>query len=394
MALYADRSKTDHPHNAPLLNAVDKLVQVPGDRRGVILGAYDGNYVWQQRGSRHAAIMPREFATAMQVLKGCRCKHCGAVVPSDEAEAHIATHRRGAQSNTSVDSDDLGTCCGDTQLLRSLVKTKRLGAGAQGEVWMCTTPLNAQLYVVKDIRCRDEGDAIRQYQKSVRLMALDHPHLIQYQCVQRHKHEPIVTVVMEYFKEGDLSGVIRGATTPLVELYVGSLALQLAGALKFMHSRTPPIVHGDIKPENIVQKSNREQVVLMDLDTSKELVGPRREARITEGTTAWMAPEAISKGIETPASDVWSTGLVLYVLAVLPDFPMIDNELLNSEVWSRDHDRFLALVNKNIMVRGYTKEFARLVAAMLSHDPSKRPTPEQLEEMLTEIITAQLISGN
>jgi serine/threonine protein kinase len=86
-------------------------------------------------------------------------------------------------------------------------------------------------------------------------------------------------------------------------------ARQLAVALKGLHALAPPVLHRDLKPDN----------VLLGLDRSVRVVDFGLAARLMHlgyvpgvaGTTAYMAPETLM-GQSVPASDVYSVGLILY----------------------------------------------------------------------------------
>jgi serine/threonine protein kinase len=335
----------------------------------------------------------------------------------------VETHKKGGglATGTVVNSTSLGTACGDTALLARLVNHRKLGAGAQGEVWLCrvnnagesaadaddgqrTKSSSTSYLVAKRMVCQDDADATAKYQQSVRLMNLKHVHLVQYLAVQKLPSvpSPVVTVLMPYYSEGDLSLLVRTARGKFPETYLCSLSLQISTALDFLHQRVPPILHGDIKPENVLLFNNREQVVLMDLDAATEVHGigvPRSlETKVTLGTTAWMAPEALHSARGSVLSDVWALGAVMFVLAVLPDFPMIHcpsanaPELLNSQAWQAGE--LENAVGNSIVSRGYSQALAHCVVKMLSHDPRRRPSSRQVLDRLTLIMTNQLVGGN
>lgn len=380
--------------------------------RGTVLGT-DGDYlVWHERGKRYAQrLTPADYKSLVTIVPA-KCKHCGAILPRDEADAHVSSHKRGGgiETGTTVGDEQYGTSCGDTALLMRLVRVRLLGSGAQGEVWLCrdgdaptTLPSSSsisatisQLYVQKDMRCTDEKDAVLRYQQSVRLMAISHVHIITYLAVQRHPRDPMVTVLMPYYSEGDLAGLIRNQRDRFEEQYILSLLLQMATALHFLHTRSPAsIIHGDIKPENVLLFNRHQQIILMDLDASKELSGHHASTLVQVGTTAWMAPEAIHEQHGTTKSDVWSMGLIAYVLCVLPDFPMLhcestgSNELINSTSWAMQE--LLRRIGGKVMARSYSKELAVLITRMLHHNSNRRPSAGELIEQITNIMTSQLV---
>jgi hypothetical protein len=404
----------------PRMKFAEVLFRTGRVARGVILGYIPENNhtVWHERAEKFANILLPAEVEQITVVPAAKCKHCGAILSKDEAALHVETHKKGGglDAGTHVNSETLGTACGDTALLTRITPHRKLGAGAQGEVWLCRddtstpaasstttpdTPKRQKCYfVAKRMACRDEQEATAKYQQSVRLMGLKHVHLVQYLAVQKSpSNPPVVTVLMPYYSEGDLALLIRSTRGKLPEAYLSSLSLQIATALEFLHARSPPIIHGDIKPENVLLFNNKEQVVLMDFDAATELQGvgaPRSLiTTVTVGTTAWMAPEALHHSKGTVLSDVWALGAVMFVLAVLPDFPMLHCsasnalELLNSQAW--EQGELENRVGSAVVARGYSQELAHCIVKMLNADFRRRPSARQVMERLTLIMTEQLV---
>ncbi|ORC89927.1 putative protein kinase, partial [Trypanosoma theileri] len=144
----------------------------------------------------------------------------------------------------------------------------------------------------------------------------------------------VVEVVMPLHSEGDLAGLLRRTpvNSQLPESQIVRIALQTATALAVLHERNPPLAHGDLKVENLLLHKKGCSVVLTDLETCEEIARHRgAAAHVDIGTTAWMSPETRHHHELTPASDIWALGLLLYVLTVLPDFPMMFNPNTNEE---------------------------------------------------------------
>lgn len=75
------------------------------------------------------------------------------------------------------------------------------------------------------------------------------------------------------------------------------------------------IVHRDIKPENILFYDRTSwRIKLIDFGTSQK-VRPDHLMREPFGTPYYMAPEVI-RGIYTKKCDVWSVGVILYIMIV------------------------------------------------------------------------------
>ncbi|MDR3615789.1 MAG: serine/threonine-protein kinase [Candidatus Obscuribacterales bacterium] len=85
-------------------------------------------------------------------------------------------------------------------------------------------------------------------------------------------------------------------------------ATQLAGILKYLHGLTPPVVHRDLSPDNIVVRGDG-QLVLVDFGAANEFIGQATGTLV--GKHAYMAPEQI-RGNAQPVSDVYALGACVY----------------------------------------------------------------------------------
>jgi serine/threonine protein kinase len=96
----------------------------------------------------------------------------------------------------------------------------------------------------------------------------------------------------------------------------------VAAGLAFLHDQTPPIIHQDIKPDNILILKNGNYVI-SDFGISKQLKSSmRKSAHLNSaGAVAYMGPERFSKQYHAvKASDIWSFGVTIYQL-IMEDLP-------------------------------------------------------------------------
>lgn len=90
-------------------------------------------------------------------------------------------------------------------------------------------------------------------------------------------------------------------------------------AISYMHGQCPAIVHGDLKPSNIMVHSEgssaRPHVKILDFGLSRLLT---KTVESLGGTVAWMAPEVLSRQSQTPtpSADVFSTGRISYFVFI------------------------------------------------------------------------------
>ncbi|EED87712.1 calcium-dependent protein kinase, partial [Thalassiosira pseudonana CCMP1335] len=92
------------------------------------------------------------------------------------------------------------------------------------------------------------------------------------------------------------------------------LVQEILSALAFLHNIG--VVHADLKPENILlcsKKKGAETVKIIDFGCAKI----RQTIPASTGTRAYWAPEAFQKDVQTTeAIDIWSVGVILYIMLV------------------------------------------------------------------------------
>ncbi|XP_066940015.1 uncharacterized protein [Macrobrachium rosenbergii] len=136
------------------------------------------------------------------------------------------------------------------------------------------------------------------------------PRAVQLQDVFSTEKE--LVLVMEYAAGGDLQTLLDEDVVPY-ERDVINFTRQLLEGLVFIHDRN--IVHLDIKPQNLVLMGEFPDcaVKLCDFEISRVLT-PRREIREILGTPDYVAPEIILYEPITTKTDMWSLGVLTYVL--------------------------------------------------------------------------------
>ena len=177
--------------------------------------------------------------------------------------------------------------------------------------------------------------------------------------------EPML--IMEYMSHGSLFDVLRNESMNLKGDQIFDILQDIARGLRFLHSASPEVIHGDLKAKNVLIDSQLCAKVT-DFGLSAKKYG-------ASGTPYWMAPELLRrKSINTAESDIYSFGIVVY------------------EIYSRkvpyegeDHDKVISLicdpeVNKRPPVpQSCPPKMAKLMKDCLDANPSLRPSAEQLD---------------
>ncbi|HWD64271.1 MAG TPA: protein kinase [Solirubrobacteraceae bacterium] len=192
-----------------------------------------------------------------------------------------------------------------------------LGEGTFGRVYRGFDRRLARAVAVKVIKpwWAEDPDWVRRFEREAQLMAsVSDPRLVQIFDVCHS--EQALYYVAELVVGQNIDARLRAGKMPLEE--ARQVAEQLGRALGSAHAGR--IVHGDIKPANVLI-SRDGTVKVTDFGLARLVGGTSAQLSATiAGTPTYMAPEQ-ARGSTTPASDVYSAGVVLYeMLAGRPPF--------------------------------------------------------------------------
>ncbi|MBI4414529.1 MAG: serine/threonine protein kinase [candidate division NC10 bacterium] len=198
------------------------------------------------------------------------------------------------------------------QRLGNYILLEELGGGGMATIYKGHHAFLDRPVAIKELKSRFRRDSELQdrFQREARAAAnLPHRNIVQvYDFWRDREHRYLV---MELVEGLDTAAMLRraGALPPYVAL---ALVGQVCGGLAFAHARG--IIHRDLKPSNLL--ITREGVAkvgdfgIAHLMDTPGLTQPGQ----TLGTLAYMSPEQIRGERLTPASDVFSLGIVLYEL--------------------------------------------------------------------------------
>ncbi len=151
---------------------------------------------------------------------------------------------------------------------------------------------------------------------------VNHPNVVHVYYVSRSEHQPYLA--MELAPNGTVADLLKGGQLCFAD--VVDIGLQVAHALRA--SSKLQIVHGDIKPSNVLLSGRTAK--LSDFGLARCLAGKLQSESNLSGTPNYMAPELCDGADRSVQSDMYAFGVMLYEMtfARLP-FQFTGNGLMS-----------------------------------------------------------------
>ncbi|XVF82619.1 hypothetical protein PTKIN_Ptkin16aG0063700 [Pterospermum kingtungense] len=196
-----------------------------------------------------------------------------------------------------------------------------------------------------------------------------HPNVIDLYDV--YEDQGGVHLVLELCSGGELFDRIV-AQEKYSESGAAAVVRQIARGLAALHQAN--IVHRDLKPENCLFLSKSEDSTLKIMDFGLSSVEEFTDPVVgLFGSIDYVSPEALSQGKITSKSDMWSLGVILYILlSGYPPFFAQSNRQKQQMIMAGDYN-FDERTWKNI-----SSSAKNLISYLLQVDPDRRPSAEQL----------------
>ncbi|CAM6129053.1 unnamed protein product [Calypogeia fissa] len=285
-------------------------------------------------------------------------------------------------------------------------RERELGKGAFGTVYKGILK-DGQIVAVKRAMTGRETDMDQFINEVSILCQVKHPNLVTLMGCCVDGKSPLV--VYEFISNGTLrqhlSKSREWSSTKLDWPCRLHIAIQIAEAIKYLHSEAnPPVVHRDIKAENILLDNNLGAKVA-DFGISKLFdTGATHISTAIKGTPGYMDPEYYFNAQLTEKSDVYSYGMVL--LELITSKKPIDLSLQNEE--QNLAVRLVPLMKNKCtsdiidteLVKEFSKEdfetaeaVAEVAAACLASERASRPSMTEAVEMFNRISERAKITG-
>ena len=263
-----------------------------------------------------------------------------------------------------------------------------LGSGGMGHVWLAHDRRLACEVALKEIVFRDPAEADEREARVARARAearhaaglRGHPHVVTVHDVL--EHEGLPWIVMEYVEGAVNLRDLVSRHGPLAPAECARVGLAVLDALTAGHARG--VLHRDVKPANILLAPDRTgapygRVLLTDYGISVQPdAGETRYtlASVLVGTSGYLAPERVTGGAPTPATDLFSLGCTLYH-GVEGRGPF-ERESHLSEL--------TAVVTEEPRAAGRAGALGPVLWGLLEKDPARRMPAAEAEAALSRIV--------
>lgn len=267
-----------------------------------------------------------------------------------------------------------------SDILKDYSLERIIGRGAEGIVYYGVHK-SSQIHV-----------AIKQVKKYVGIKNIIQE--TQIQASINHKNVPkifnvlqdndYIYIIQEYVCGIELFDIL--AERKLNDKECRNIIHQLLNILEHIHSLG--IVHGDIKPENILYNQKQNKIYLIDFGSAR-WISNRNQNTVTGGSLGYMSPELITGSPSSIKSDIWAVGVLLYTISTgYPPF-FSDNEyrnnsnlLLNAPFWYFNNSDTQILKDEICTGKLYhlntlSSSLSSIIESMLSINPENRKSAQE-----------------
>lgn len=184
-----------------------------------------------------------------------------------------------------------------------------LGMGGEGRAVKALDRQHERLVVLK-IRPVRDGQARTELLSEARILLAVPPHPALPLVREDFFDGEDYVVAMDWVEGTDLATLLRDRGRPgLAPSSVLAYLAQAAEALTHLHSQNPPVIHGDVKPANLILSTGG-RIKLVDFGISSAPNALRRRA----GTPGFRAPELAADGMPSRASDIYALAATAFAL--------------------------------------------------------------------------------
>ncbi|XP_077252929.1 serine/threonine-protein kinase GRIK1-like [Tasmannia lanceolata] len=264
------------------------------------------------------------------------------------------------------------------KMVNEYVRECKIGSGSYGKVVLYRSNIDGKRYAIKvfhkshllKLRVAPSETAMTDVLREVSIMKmLAHPNIVNLIEVIDDPNTDHFYMVLEYVEgkwiyegSGPPGGIAESTTRRGIAEDTARRYLRgIVAGLMYLHAHN--IVHGDIKPDNLLVTSSG-TVKIGDFSVSQVFEDSNDELRRSPGTPVFTAPECcLGLTYHGKVADTWAMGVTLYCM-VLGQYPFLGDTL---------QDTYDKIVNNPLSLPdGIDPELKNLLEGLLCKDPGQR----------------------
>ena len=265
--------------------------------------------------------------------------------------------------------EKLKIATGYTNLLDIYEVKNKLGSGKFGLVKLGIDKKTGQKVAIKIMKKSNmDSSDLELVRTEIEILKIcQHPNIIRLYNV--FENVDYMYIIMEYCNGGDLFSYLENRGFKLPESRASTIIHKMSTAVYYMHSFG--VAHRDLKPENVLMTSDDDEgdIRILDFGLSK-ILGPYEKCDEPYGTLTYCAPEIIIDEPYSKAVDLWSLGIMTYLMVSgkLPFNSEDENEIARQVVYDEPD------YTKNPVWKTITPECKDFIKRLLEKDQNKRMT--------------------
>ncbi len=192
---------------------------------------------------------------------------------------------------------------------------ERVGSGGMASVFKAQDMLLGRIVAIKMLHAGFAGDEefLRRFrQEAFSAASLQHPNIVIVHDIGQDEQNQYI--VLEYVQGQTLKQIVRqyndqGQTMPIPRVL--DLAVQICAGIGYAHRAN--LVHCDVKPQNVLVTRD-DRIKVADFGIARAMSEASQQIKDEDlwGTPQYFSPEQAAGNTPTPASDVYSIGVMMF----------------------------------------------------------------------------------
>lgn len=242
---------------------------------------------------------------------------------------------------TAIWEQDLASRFGSTAFVPLETKTQlqdgrlkvigQISFGGLSAIYLCKdnfgdTVILKEAVIPLNADAVSKAKAVEMFNREAKILkSLSHPNIAR--VLDHFVENDRNYLLLEHINGLDLRAYVK-EHGPQPERLIMRWAFEIADVLKYLHTQTPPIVHRDVTPDNLVLDRSG-AIKLIDFGAANELLTTATGTLV--GKQAYIAPEQF-RGKAVAQSDIYALGCSLYYLATGKDPEALSQSSLPAEI--------------------------------------------------------------